>query len=117
MNGKKDRYVAIFQTGMLILNILAVGLICGFIYTTTNRILAHYDARIFLDSVGTIPANPKENFMVCMGMMVVLVATFIMRQVWHQEHGRLIICTLIVDAIICVSLVVQLDFNYNGLVL
>ena len=43
MNDKKDQYVTLFQAGMLILNILAVGLICGFIYATTNRILAHYD--------------------------------------------------------------------------
>ena len=41
MNDKKDQYVTLFQAGMLILNILAVGLICGFIYATTNRILAH----------------------------------------------------------------------------
>ncbi len=117
MNDKKDQYVTIFQAGMLILNIIAVGLICGFIYVTTNRILAHYDARTFLDSVVTIPANPKENFMICMGMMVLLVVSFAMRQVWHQEHSRLIICTLIVDAVVCVSLVVQLNFNYNGLLL
>ncbi len=117
MNDKKDRYVTIFQAGMLILNILAVGLICGFIYATTNRILAHYDARTFLDSVVTIPANPKENFMICMGMMGLLVVSFALRQVWQQEHSRWIIGTLIIDAIVCVSLVVQLNFNYNGLLL
>ncbi len=117
MNDKKDQYVTIFQASMLILNIIAVGLICGFIYITTNRILAHYDARTFLDSVVTIPANPKENFMICMGMMILLVVSFALRQVWQQEHSKLIICTLIIDAIVCVSLVVQLNFNYNGLLL
>lgn len=76
MNDKKDRYVTLFQAGMLILNILAVGLICGFIYATTNRILAHYDARTFLDSVVTIPVNPGENLLLCMGLMMVMVITF-----------------------------------------
>ena len=47
MNDKKDQYVTSFQAAMLILNIIAVGLICGFIYVTTNRILAHNDARTY----------------------------------------------------------------------
>ena len=117
MNDKKDQYVTSFQAAMLILNIIAVGLICGFIYVTTNRILAHYDARTFLDNVVTIPVNPRENLIVCMGMMLVLVVTFAVRQVCQQEHSRLTVCTLAVDAFVCVSLVVQMDFNYNGLLL
>ena len=84
MNDKKDQYVTLFQAGMLILNILAVGLICGFIYATTNRILAHYDARTFLDSVVTIPVNPGENLLLCMGLMMVMVITFALRQIWQQ---------------------------------
>lgn len=117
MNDKKDQYVTLFQAGMLILNILAVGLICGFIYATTNRILAHYDARTFLDSVVTIPVNPGENLMLCMGLMMVMVITFALRQIWQQDHSRLTVCTLLVDAFVCVVLVVQMDFNYNGLLL
>lgn len=117
MKDKKDRYVTTFQAGMLVLNIIAVGSICGFIYGTTNRILTRYEARTFLDSVVTIPASPKENFIICMGMMALLVVSFGLRQIWQKEHGRLIICTLIVDAFICVSLVIQLNFNYNGLLL
>ena len=113
MNDKKDKYVTILQAGMLILNILTVGLICGFIYTTTNRILEHYDARTFLDGVVTIPVNPKATFFVCMGMMLILVMTFLIRHIWKQDHNRLIVCTLILDALVCVSLVIQLDFNYN----
>ena len=106
MNDKKDQYVTLFQAGMLILNILAVGLICGFIYATTNRILAHYDARTFLDSVVTIPVNPGENLLLCMGLMMVMVITFALRQIWQQDHSRLTVCTLLVDAFVCVGLVV-----------
>ena len=117
MNGKKDKYVSTFQAGMLISNILAVGLICGLVYITTNRILKYYDARAFLDSVVTIPVNPKKMFFVCAGMMLILVITFLMRHIWKQGHNRLTVCTLILDALVCVSLVIQLDFNYNGLLL
>lgn len=117
MNGKKDKYVSTFQAGMLISNILAVGLICGLVHITTNRILKYYDARAFLDSVVTIPVNPKKMFFVCAGMMLILVITFLMRHIWKQGHNRLTVCTLILDALVCVSLVIQLDFNYNGLLL
>lgn len=101
MNDKKDQYVTLFQAGMLILNILAVGLICGFIYATTNRILAHYDARTFLDSVVTIPVNPGENLLLCMGLMMVMVITFAAADLaagsqpsdgLHTSGGRIRMC-------------------------
>ena len=70
MNGSKkqnmeseaaDRRVAALQGAMLAVNFAMVSFICIFIYMTTERIRARYDAREFLDSVVTIPADPRMN--------------------------------------------------------
>ncbi len=54
MNDKKDQYVTLFQAGMQILKYTGVGTDLRIYLCHTNRILAHYDARTFLDSVVTI---------------------------------------------------------------
>lgn len=117
MDEKKDRYVTLLQTAMLILNAAAVGLIGSFVYYTSERILTYYDARSFLDSVAAIPVNPKENLIICMMLMGVLIVTFVLRLVWQQEHSRLGVCTLVFDALTCIGVIVLLNFNYNGLLL
>ncbi len=117
MGDKKDYYVSMFQSGMLILNVLAVILISGFIYFTTNRIIACYDARTFLDSVETVPENPGKNLIFCIALAIVLLISFGLRQIWQRKDNRLIIATLVADAFACISLVVLLNFNYNGVLL
>lgn len=117
MNETKDRYVTLIQGGMLALNFAAVVLISAFIYMTTERIRVHYDARSFLDSVAAIPQNPRITLGICILLMGVLGVTFLLRQFWKQMQNYQVVTTLILDMIVCVALVVQLDFNYNGLLL
>lgn len=117
MNDRKDRYVTLFQGGMLALNFAAVALICVFIYITTERILTHYDARTFLDGVVMIPENPGTNLIICMGLMGILVLTFAVRHFWTELQNRWVVITLILDMAVCSAVIYQLDFNYNGLLL
>lgn len=117
MNEAKDRYVTLFQGGMLALNITAVVMICVFIYATTERIRARYDARSFLDGVEAIPQNPRMILLICILWMGVLCVTFLLRQFWKQMQSYQVLATLIFDMAVCVALMVLLDFNYNGLLL
>lgn len=117
MNDRKDRYVTLFQGAMLALNFAAVALICIFIYVTTRKILAHYDARTFLDGVVTIPENPTTNLIICMMLMGILIVTFAVRQFYVEPPNRWVVFTLILDMLICSGVIYQLDFNYNGLLL
>lgn len=117
MNDRKDRYVTLFQGAMLALNFAAVALICVFIYVTTRKILAHYDARTFLDGVVMIPENPTTNLIICIMLMGILVVTFAVRQFYREPPNRWIVFTLILDMLICSGVIYQLDFNYNGLLL
>ncbi len=117
MDDRQNRYITLFQGAMLILNCMAVTLICVFIYVTTKRILKHYDARTFLDGVAVIPENPRTNLAVCVGLMGVLAVTFMVRQVWKDMQNRWFIITLILDMAVCCAVIFQLDFNYNGVLL
>lgn len=117
MNGAQDRRVALFQGAMLAVNISAVAYICTFIYITTEQIRAHYSARTFLDGVAAIPEDPGRNMFICLALMVVLAVTFAVRYFWRGIPGSWAVATLIVDFIVCVAVIWQLDFNYNGLLL
>lgn len=117
MNDKKDHYITLLQGAMLILNFAAVALICVFIYVTTRRILKYYDARRFLDGVVTIPGSPRDNLVICLLLMGILVLTFALRQFMKDIQNRFIVVTLILDMAVSGAVIFQLDFNYNGLLL
>lgn len=117
MSDRKDRYLTLFQGGMLALNFAAVALICVFIYVTTGRILKHYDARTFLDGVVMIPENPTTNLIICMMLMGILFVTFAMRHFRMEQQNKWVVITLILDMAVCSAVIYQLDFNYNGLLL
>lgn len=117
MNDRKNRYVTLFQGAMLALNFMAVTLICTFIYVTTERILARYEARAFLDKVVMIPENPATNLVICILLMGTLVGTFVLRQFYRDLLNKWVVLTLILDMVLCCAVIYQLDFNYNGLLL
>lgn len=123
MEQGKERYVSTFQGAMLVVNFLAVAFISTVIYRTSEVIRAHYDARVFLDSVGTIPVNPGKNLVICMVLMALLVVSFITRQVRRDGRaGEILpgwwnVASLLLDFVLCGAVIFCLDFNYNGLLL
>ena len=92
-----DRRVAVLQGAMLAVNFAMVSFICVFIYMTTERIRARYDAREFLDGVVTIPADPRMNLIICLSLMGILVATFAIRHFWTSLSNSWTVVTLLVD--------------------
>ena len=117
MREKKEYYTGMFQWAMLFLNCTAVVFICTFIYVTTNRIRAHYDARNFLGNVMTIPDNPRINLLLCLLLLVMLVINFIIRHFLQTRHVKGAAISLVAELLICVAIIYRLDFNYNGLLL
>ena len=117
-NESNKRRIWMLQGAMLALNCAAVFAICFFVYCTTQRICAQYNARTFLDNVVTIPADPKADLLFCMVLMGILAATFVARILWLEHHqGPWTAVTLALDVVVCALLIYRLDFNYNGLVL
>lgn len=117
MKGDKERYVTIFQGAMLLINFIAVAFVCSFIWYTTEKVRAHYEARVFLNGVETIPGNPRENLIICLCMMGILVLTAAMRFLMKNLSNRWVIASLVLEIMVCAAVIYQMDFNYNGLLL
>lgn len=117
MREERDRYVMLFQGGMLALNFLAVVLQAVFVYMTTERIRYNYEARTFLDGVTAIPENPRWNMIFCISAMCFLVLTYLFRLFPRASRGHGMWVTLLLDTLVCFSVLYVLDFNYNGLIL
>lgn len=117
MKEKKEYFAQLFQWTMLLLNCIAVIFICAFIWVTTNRIRARYDARDFLSGVMTIPEDPGANLYLCLLLLLLLACNFMLRQYMEERHGRWVAFSLVFDFLLSVFLIYRLDFNYNGLLL
>jgi len=106
-----------FQTGMLLLNSVAVMLISVFVYVTTEDIRARFYARRFLDGVDTIPSTPGANVVYCGILLSLLTCSFIFRKKIFSENKTLIYTSLALDFAVSILAVYILDFNYNGILL
>ena len=113
----KNRYIIVFQGAMLVINYLAVIFICTLVFWTSEKIRREYSARVFLDSVNTIPENPRKILAACIILMGMLFLTFLVRQYESRIANRWIVFSLITEFVICSSIIYLLDFNYNGLLL
>ena len=113
----KNRYIIVFQGAMLVINYLAVIFICTLVFWTSELIRREYSARVFLDSVNTIPENPRKILAACIILMGMLFLTFLVRQYESRIANRWIVFSLITEFVICASIIYLLDFNYNGLLL
>lgn len=117
MKGIQERYVTIFQGAMLLINFIAVAFVCSFIWYTTEKVRHHYEARVFLSSVETIPGNPRKNLIICMSMMGFLILTAAARYFMKNLSNRWVIFSLVLEIVVCTAVIFQMDFNYNGLLL
>ena len=111
MNIKKEYYTDMFQWAMLVLNGIAVAFLCTFIYVTTNRIRANYDARDFLGGVMTIPDNPRTNLWLCLALFGLLIVNFVFRHFLQMRNGKGSAISLVAELLICVVIIYRLDFN------
>lgn len=117
MGEENNRIIVFLQGVMLALNCVTVIFLAGFVYMTTQRIVYRYEARSFLDGVSAIPSNPKELFIRCIVCVGLLVLSFLVRMFLVKKRYSLSIVSMIVDTLLCISLLFMLNFNYNGLLL
>lgn len=100
---------------MMIVNFIAVLFVALSVSVTTEKICSNYEAREFLDTINAFPVQPKLNVQIVMGLYVLLVATFILRETVYVNQPKKIYASLVVDFIISTVIVVVMNFNYNGI--
>ena len=117
MNTKRNQRVWILQMGILILNCISVMGICLFIYQTIENIRSDYAAREFLSGVQAIAWYPFHKIWLCILLLFFLTCSMFVRDRLFPDNSKVILFSLILDFIICFVIIIQLNFNYNGILL
>lgn len=107
----------VIKCAMLGINVAAVLGVACFIYYTTNRICEFCQAREFIEVVDAIPARPAALLIIVVGLLSLMICSFVLREVLYPGRARLVKVTLITDVLTCAALMYLLDFNFNVLVL
>ncbi len=108
----------LIQILMLLLNVTAVIFVSVFIYITTEKIVANYMARQFIGRVDTVPINPLIPVIISAVLMMILVASFVLRETrFFKKNIKLMYLSFAVDFIISLFILFLLNFNYNGIML
>ena len=112
MQNKKLKY---FKVILMIINLIAVLFVTYFIYRTTIKICDNFLAREFLNGVKSIPWNPLRTLVILMGLFVLFIGSFIIREVIYPNHNRVLYLSLVMDFVISIGIIYMLNFNYNGI--
>lgn len=109
--------INILQTGIFILNIIAVMGISVFIDRTIKVIRRSYAARKFLDGIQAIVWNPSRNIGLCAALLFLLGVSMFVRNKLFPSNSKVILLSLVADFSICFTIIILLNFNYNGILL
>ncbi|MBR1892957.1 MAG: sensor histidine kinase [Lachnospiraceae bacterium] len=86
-----------------------------FVRVSMHRVVSSGKARSFLNEVGSLPGNMQRvQFWVC-AAVILLGFSWILRQLTLSR--KIEIVSIVFDFVLCLSVTVALDFNYNGLFL
>ena len=113
----KKKKMLLFESGLLAINIIVVMFINLFVYFTTEQILKNYDARELLEEVAAVPWKPYDKIWQCAILLSVLVISFILREIVLANEYRVVVGTLICDALAIFGILFIQNFNYNGILL
>ncbi|MEF9997806.1 MAG: sensor histidine kinase [Lachnospiraceae bacterium] len=112
-----DKVIRRIQFILLAINMIAILFVTIFIYITTMKVCNEYIARDFLETITTIPWMPQRNIEIVLILLASLIISFVMREYLYIEKILITYVTLIIDFVISMTIVVLLDFNYNGILL
>lgn len=104
-----------FKILMLVTNLIAVMFVTVFIYITIQKISNHFIAREFISTVSALPENPSSNILSSVLLFSLLILSFIVREFIYPNSSKAMYLTLITDFVISISIIMLLDFNYNGI--
>ncbi len=104
-----------FKLIMIFVNLMTVLFVTVFIYITTEKICAHFIAREFIDGISALPPRPATIILQVLGLFALLIASFILREVFYPNINRVIYPSLVAEFTIILVIMYFLNFNYNGI--
>ncbi len=110
-----DKRIRSVKYIMLLINIAAVSFPAVFIYVTTEKICDFYIARSFIGRANAIPKRPELHLYVTILLLLCLLISFLLREFFYDEKLTFIYSSLAFDFLISCILMMELSFNYNGI--
>lgn len=102
---------------MFTVTAMSAFLVSYFIRLSTGIICENYEASDFLKSVEAIPWTPDSIYQNVLFFLVVLLASFVIREYLLPEKIRITYLTICLDLLAGLTIIYYLDFNYNGVLL
>lgn len=102
---------------MYIICLATVIWISDFIKISTNKVILDFGAREFISKISALPGNTNITFIKVIFYSLMLGITFLIRIKMKRADIRIVIATLVLDFMMCIRVIVLLDFNYNGVLL
>ncbi len=115
MQTKESKRLESIKIIMILINLVAVLFVTVFIYSTTKKICDHFIARDFISEVKAIPFHPFYLMVVTGGLFLLLIVSFLLREVYYASNIKVIFLTLVADFVVSIAIILLLNFNYNGI--
>ncbi len=112
----KDYKILNLKFMMLSINTLAVVFILLLLRFTTWLICRNFRAREFFNGIDTVPLREDSLAIISLMLILSLALSFFIRESSRRD-SNVILWTLVFDFLCSLSLVIVLDFNYNGILL
>ncbi|MBE5978366.1 MAG: sensor histidine kinase [Paenibacillaceae bacterium] len=116
-DNKFNGRIRILQTAILVINIISVMGISIFIYATIEKIRRAYVAREFLNEIQAIVWYPYTKIWLCALLLGFLTLSMVIRDRLFPNNSKVILTSLVADFIACFAIIIELNFNYNGILL
>ncbi|WP_277407589.1 hypothetical protein [Lacrimispora xylanisolvens] len=116
-DNKFNGRIRILQNAILVINIISVMGISTFIYATIEKIRRAYDAREFLNEIQAIVWYPYAKIWLCALLLGFLTLSMVIRDRLFPNNSKVILTSLVADFIACFAIIIELNFNYNGILL
>lgn len=117
MDIAENRGIRALQIGILLLNCLSIMGISIFIYITIEMIGSNYAAREFLTGVKSVAWQPVRKVWQLGLLLLFLNGNMLVRDKMFYDKHKIILFSLIFEFILCIIIIVLLNFNYNGILL
>ena len=87
------------------------------LYDTTSKIADSFSARNFLEQAQFLPIIPSRMALITLSCMVLLALSNFLKLYYQKRNKAIIYYLLLVDFILCVTVVYFINFSYRGLFL
>lgn len=103
------------KTALLLVTALTTVAYASFFWLSCRKIASSFEARRFLERIGTVPLNTWHTLLIACVCTEMLAADAALRLFLGETHTRIRMLTILVDMAMSLFVIYRLNFNFNEL--